>query len=35
MAYLKRACSRYRALEPLARLIDELDDRPPLVGYTF
>ena len=35
MAYLKRACSRYRALEPLALLIDELEDRQPLVGYTF
>ena len=35
MAYLRGACSRYRALGPLANLIDELEDRQPVAGYTF
>ncbi|MBK7742517.1 MAG: phosphotransferase [Betaproteobacteria bacterium] len=32
MAYLRRACERYRALAPLARLLEELEDRAPAVG---
>ncbi len=35
MAYLRRASSRYRALGGLAQLLDELEDREPIVGYTF
>ena len=35
MAYLRGACSRYRALGPLAKLIDELEDRQAVAGYTF
>lgn len=35
MAYLRQACSRYRALGPLGKLIDELEDRHTVVGYTF
>jgi aminoglycoside/choline kinase family phosphotransferase len=35
MGYLRRACTRYRALEPLLRLLDELEDRSPVIGYTF
>ena len=35
MAYLRGACARYRALLPLSRLLDELENRAPAVGYTF
>jgi hypothetical protein len=35
LAYLRRAASRYRALDPLARLLDALEDRTRAVGYTF
>ena len=30
MGYLRGALQRYRALEPLLRLIDELEHRPPV-----
>jgi len=35
MRYLRRACDRYRALGPLLQLLDELEARQPVVGYTF
>jgi aminoglycoside/choline kinase family phosphotransferase len=35
LAYLRRAVVRYRALGGLAQLLDELEDRAPVVGYTF
>ena len=35
MAYLRSACERYRALAPLLALIDELEGRASVVGYTF
>lgn len=35
IAYLRRVCSRYNALAPLARLLDQLEDRAQQVGYTF
>ncbi len=35
MGYLRRACDRYRALGPLLQLLDELEARQPVVGYTF
>lgn len=35
MEYLRKTCERYTALNPLARLLDELEDRQPQVGYTF
>lgn len=35
MRYLRRACERYRALGPLLRLLDELEARPRVAGYTF
>jgi N-acetylmuramate 1-kinase len=35
MAYLRAACERYRALGPLLALIDELERRTPVTGYTF
>jgi aminoglycoside/choline kinase family phosphotransferase len=35
MRYLRGACARYRELAPLARLIDEIERRQPVAGYTF
>ena len=35
MRYLRGACGRYRELEPLLVLLDALEDRAPVVGYTF
>jgi N-acetylmuramate 1-kinase len=35
MAYLRAACSRYPELVPLSRLLDELEGRAPVAGYTF
>jgi aminoglycoside/choline kinase family phosphotransferase len=35
MAYLRGACARYRQLEPMLVLLDEIDARPRVVGYTF
>jgi N-acetylmuramate 1-kinase len=35
MGYLRSACTRYSELRPLSRLLDELADRPTVVGYTF
>jgi len=35
MSYLRRACARYRQLEPLLVLLDAMDARPRTVGYTF
>jgi aminoglycoside/choline kinase family phosphotransferase len=35
MRYLRAACGRYRELAPLARLIDTLEERRPVAGYTF
>jgi len=35
MDYLRRACERYTELAPMARLLDELENRQAQVGYTF
>lgn len=35
MHYLRRACERYRDLQPLLRLLDTLAGHTPEVGYTF
>jgi len=35
MRYLRGVCERYRDLNPLLKLLDELEDRLPRVGYTF
>jgi aminoglycoside/choline kinase family phosphotransferase len=35
LRYLERAASRYRELDPLARLLDELHGRAPRVVHTF
>jgi aminoglycoside/choline kinase family phosphotransferase len=35
MEYTRNAAKRYNALIPLVRLLDELEDKTPQVGYTF
>jgi len=35
MAYLRGACARYAALAPLLALLDALEGRTPVLGYTF
>ncbi|MDO9064746.1 MAG: phosphotransferase [Sulfuricella sp.] len=35
MAYLRKVCERYRELHPLLKLLDELENRQAVVGYTF
>jgi len=35
MGYLRGACARYRELGPLLRLLDALEERKPVAGYTF
>lgn len=35
LAYARAVCTRYAPLAPLARLLDELEQLPPRVGYTF
>lgn len=35
MRYIRKTAGRYKALQPLVRLLDVLEDRPPQVGYTF
>jgi aminoglycoside/choline kinase family phosphotransferase len=35
MRYLRSACARYREFSPLLRLIDALEQRQPVAGYTF
>jgi aminoglycoside/choline kinase family phosphotransferase len=35
MHYLRAACSRYRELKPLVKLLDQLEGKQPAVGYTF
>ena len=35
MRYLRGACARYRELGPLLKLLDQLEERRPAVGYTF
>ncbi len=35
MDYLRRACERYPELVPMARLLDELENRQAQVGHTF
>ncbi len=33
--HLRRACERYGELHPLLRLLDEIERRPVMTGYTF
>jgi len=35
MEYLRKACSRYQALDPLSRLLDQLQGHASGSGYTF
>jgi aminoglycoside/choline kinase family phosphotransferase len=35
LAYLRQTCERYLELRPLARLLDQLENRPADAGYTF
>ena len=35
LAYLRQTCERYLELRPLARLFDQLENRPQAIGYTF
>ncbi len=35
MEYTRKAAGRYNALAPLIRLLDELEEKAPQVGYTF
>jgi aminoglycoside/choline kinase family phosphotransferase len=35
MSYLRKACERYNDLNPLLRLLDELEHRQPQAGYSF
>lgn len=35
MHYLYTACTRYRELKPLVKLLDQLEGKQPVVGYTF
>jgi len=35
LRYARAVCQRYRELAPLARLLDQLEDRSPVAGYTF
>lgn len=35
MQYLRKTCERYGELHPLARLLDQLEDKTPATGYTF
>jgi aminoglycoside/choline kinase family phosphotransferase len=35
MHYLYTACVRYRELKPLVKLLDQLEGKQPVVGYTF
>ncbi len=35
MQYTRNAAKRYKPLAPLVRLLDEIEDKAPQVGYTF
>ena len=35
MAYLRQTCERYGELRPLARLLDQLEQKPVATGFTF
>ncbi|HJV75905.1 MAG TPA: phosphotransferase [Noviherbaspirillum sp.] len=35
MEYTRKAAGRYKALSPLIRLLDELENKAPQVGFTF
>jgi N-acetylmuramate 1-kinase len=35
IAYVRPVAERYRELQPLARLIDRLEQKSPIAGYAF
>lgn len=35
MSYVRHAANRYKELKPLLRLLDQLENKAPQVGYTF
>jgi len=35
MTYIRNTANRYKELKPLVRLLDQLEDKAPQVGYTF
>jgi hypothetical protein len=35
LSYLRQTCERYLELRPLARLLDQLENRQVVAGYTF
>ena len=35
LRHLRQACDRYVDLQPLLRLLDQLEQRQPSAGYTF
>ena len=35
LSYVRKTAQRYNSLIPLLRLLDELDDKAPQIGYTF
>ena len=35
LRYVRAVCERYASLSSLLRLLDQLDDRKPAIGYTF
>ena len=35
LSYVRKTAQRYNNLIPLLRLLDELDDKAPQIGYTF
>ncbi len=35
LGYVRAVCGRYAALSPLLRLLDQIAEREPVIGYTF
>ena len=35
LGYVRAVCGRYAALSPLLRLLDQIAERKPVIGYTF
>jgi hypothetical protein len=35
MTYARNAANRYKELKPLVRLLDQVENNAPQVGYTF
>ena len=35
LSYVRKTAQRYNTLIPLLRVLDELEDKAPRIGYTF